>query len=387
MKTVLYAHGGSKNHGCEAIVRSTISLLQNQESPLLLSYNIKEDKMYELNEIVNLQQEIGDINKKSLTFFKAYISQKITGNFYQMDALQHKNAIDSIPEKDAALFIGGDNYCYSNVKNYQFINNYMQKKVNKMVLWGVSVEPELLNDKKIAKDIARFDMIFARESISYNALKKINQNTYLYPDPAFYLDMEKIPLPEGFEINNTVGINVSPMIIEHERDSGQVFKNYSNLIQYLLHNTGFKIALIPHVIWNSNDDRKPLKKLYDEFKDSGRMILVEDHNCMQQKYIISKCRFFLGARTHSTIAAYSSCIPTLVLGYSVKARGIARDLFGNEENYVVPVQNLKNNDDLTIKFQWIIDNENQIKKLLKNKKEEFTKIKEHYAKELYEDEK
>ena len=230
-------------------------------------------------------------------------------------------------------------------------------------------------------------MIFARESISYNALKKINQNTYLYPDPAFYLDMEKIPLPEGFEINNTVGINVSPMIIEHERDSGQVFKNYSNLIQYLLHNTGFKIALIPHVIWNSNDDRKPLKKLYDEFKDSGRMILVEDHNCMQQKYIISKCRFFLGARTHSTIAAYSSCIPTLVLGYSVKARGIARDLFGNEENYVVPVQNLKNNDDLTIKFQWIIDNENQIKKLLKNKKEEFTKIKEHYAKELYEDEK
>lgn len=386
MKIVLYAHGGSKNHGCEAIVRSTISLLKNQESPVLLSYNIKEDKMYNLNEIVNLQQEIGDINRKSLTFFKAYISQKITGKFYLMDALQHKGAIDSLPIKDAALFIGGDNYCYSNVKNYRFINNYMQKKVNKMILWGVSVEPELLNDKKIADDIARFDMIFARESISYNALKKINQNTYLYPDPAFYLDMEKVSLPEGFETNNTVGINVSPMIIEHERDCGLVFENYSNLIKYLLYNTGFKIALIPHVIWDSNDDRKPLKKIYDKFKDSGRIILIEDHNCMQQKYIISKCRFFLGARTHSTIAAYSSCVPTLVLGYSVKARGIARDLFGNEDNYVVSVQNLKNVDDLTTKFQWIIKNENKIKKQLKNKKEEYIKIKKYYAKELYEDE-
>ena len=39
--------------------------------------------------------------------------------------------------------------------------------------------------------------------------------------------------------------------------------------------------------------------------------------------------------------AYSSCVPTLVVGYSVKARGIARDIFGTEDRYVLPVQSLQ----------------------------------------------
>ena len=68
---------------------------------------------------------------------------------------------------------------------------------------------------------------------------------------------------------------------------------------------------------------------------------------MELKGYIARCRFFVGARTHATIAAYSSCVPTLVLGYSVKSRGIARDLFGNEENYVLPVQSLQEPDELT----------------------------------------
>lgn len=237
-----------------------------------------------------------------------------------------------------------------------------------MVLWGASVEPSLLEDKEIAGDLSRFDQIFARESISYNALKKINKNIYLYPDPAFYLDIEKIELPKDFEIRNTIGINISPMIIEHESYAGQAFKNYEYLIQYLLNNTSYKIALIPHVVWESNDDRKPLQLLFNKYKDSKRVILVDDHNCMQQKYIISQCRFFVGARTHSTIAAYSTCVPTLVVGYSVKARGIARDLFGDENNYIIPVQELKKEDDLLKKFQWIMEYEEDITQQLQIKK-------------------
>ena len=46
---------------------------------------------------------------------------------------------------------------------------------------------------------------------------------------------------------------------------------------------------------------------------------------------------FIGARTHATIAAYSTCVPTLVIGYSVKSRGIAKDIFGTDYGLVVPV--------------------------------------------------
>ena len=94
--------------------------------------------------------------------------------------------------------------------------------------------------------------------------------------------------------------------------------------------------------------------------------MIGDANCMQIKDCIARCRFFIGARTHATIAAYSTLVPTLVVGYSVKAKGIAKDLFGTYENYVVPVQFLKQPDDLTKAFIWLQNNEYRIKERLMN---------------------
>ena len=144
-------------------------------------------------------------------------------------------------------------------------------------------------------------------------------------------------------------------------------KNYEILIEHILKETDMAIALIPHVIWDDSDDRIPLMQLYERYKKSGRVLVIEDQNCSKLKYAISKCRFFVGARTHSTIAAYFSGIPTLVVGYSVKARGIARDLFGDEEQYSLSVQRLKETDELLKKFRWILENEELIKKQLNSK--------------------
>ena len=122
-----------------------------------------------------------------------------------------------------------------------------------------------------------------------------------------------------------------------------------------------KILLIPHVVWRSNDDRVVLRDLYERYAQTESVYLVEDCNCEKLKGYISKCRFFVGARTHSTIAAYSSCIPTIVVGYSVKAKGIAKDLFGTTDDYVVPVQTLEKDDTLADAFEWLLDNETQIR--------------------------
>ena len=94
------------------------------------------------------------------------------------------------------------------------------------------------------------------------------------------------------------------------------------------------------------------------------MLLFPDMPCQKLKYIISQCRAFIGARTHATIAAYSSCVPTLVVGYSVKARGIAKDLFGTEKHYVLPVQMLENPEELIRAYNWMMDREQKIKNRL-----------------------
>jgi polysaccharide pyruvyl transferase WcaK-like protein len=132
-------------------------------------------------------------------------------------------------------------------------------------------------------------------------------------------------------------------------------------IEYIINKTDMCVALIPHVVWEAVDDRKILKEFYEKYKSTNRVFLIDDCPCEELKGYISKCRFFIGARTHSTIAAYSSNVPTLVVGYSVKARGIAKDLFGTWENYVLPAQQIKESNELTKAFMWLEKNEINIK--------------------------
>lgn len=357
----LYAHGGSGNHGCEAIVRSTINLL-GQEGVTLISSRPEEDTYYGIDKLCNIiKDRSSKLNKKSLAFIKAYLSLKLKGDYIPMDKLWYAESFSNIKKGDIALSIGGDNYCYADVKKYVMLHDMLKDRGAQTVLWGCSVEPDVIANPEIAADLARYDLITARETISYEALKKVNPNTVLVADPAFTMNPEETELPKGFAVGNTVGINLSPMAIERETSKGIAYENFKNLIKHILDNTDMQVALIPHVIWEEGDDRIPLSRLYEEFKETGRVVIVEDHNSCQLKYIISKCRFFVGARTHSTIAAYSNFVPTLVLGYSVKARGIAEDIFGTHENYVVPVQHLKNENDITNAFSYICNNEKQIK--------------------------
>lgn len=340
---VLYLHSGSKNHGCEAIVRGTVKVLENiiDTKMTLLSQEKSEDLIYGIDKLIDVETGMQNINKKSFDFFKAYIDLKLKKDTSKMDALQYKVGLNYIDKDSIIISIGGDTYCYSNVYSHLEINKMYRKKAKKSILWGCSVEPDLFKDDKIAKDISEYSLIIARESISYEALKKINKNTYLYPDPAFQLDIEDVELPNGFLENNTIGINLSPLIMKCEEKEGITLSNYESFIQYIIDNSDMNVVLIPHVVWEHNDDREPLNKLYEKFKSSNRVVMIkEDYNAMQLKSIISKCKMFIGARTHATIAAYSTCVPTLVIGYSVKAKGIAKDIFGTYENYVLPVQSL-----------------------------------------------
>lgn len=357
----LYSHGGSGNHGCEAIVRSTIKVL-NENSVNVFSHNVDQDVKYGIDDICNLQKDtVSSIQRGSLKWLLSSIQSKTTGRIDLKVKYQRKLLFDNIHSGDICFSVGGDNYCYAGVEILGAVNYCLRKKHCKTVLWGCSVEPELLNNQHVINDISKFDLITVRESISYQALKRINNNTYLIPDSAFALDRIDLPLPTGWKENNTIGVNASPLILSSGNSENIVMEAYRKLIITIIENTDSTIALIPHVVWDNNDDREVLKQLYEEFKDTGRLVLVDDFNCMQLKGYIARCRMFIGARTHATIAAYSSCVPTLVLGYSVKSRGIAKDIFGTDKNYVISVQGMKNTNLLSEGFLWLLENEKSIK--------------------------
>ena len=265
------------------------------------------------------------------------------------------------------ISIGGDNYCYTELlKELKYANRLFTGQGAMTVLLGCSIEPELLSEPEIIEDMQRYTCIIARESITWQALSQagLKEKSYLVPDPAFLLSARKVSVPPGFHEGNMVGLNVSPMVVEREKCPGITMENYRQLIRLILEKTDMGVALIPHVVWKNNDDRTVLRTLFREFQNSGRVVMIEDADCETLKGYIARCRFFIGARTHSTIAAYSSLVPTLVLGYSVKARGIALDLFGTWENYVLPVQSLQHTDELARGFEWMLQREEVIKNRL-----------------------
>ena len=391
---LMYAHAGSGNHGCEAIVRSVCGMLGKENRVAVVSHDADEDRKYRLDDACSLIQE-RDISKHFLTHVVYYARRKLTGKGENF--LRYRYA-DAWPFENYkfAVSIGGDNYCYdSMISDLENANKMFNSNGLHTVLLGCSIEPKLIETRAdIREDMKLYDRIIARESITYNALKDAGlENVVMCPDPAFALKPEKTDMPAGFvtyepcegkadnvesaaerdkrsgdayrddsngrSCSGMVGINVSPMV-QNFAVTDIVLRNYERLIECILKNTDMNIALIPHVIWNRSDDRKPLQILYDKYNETGRVIMVSDRSCSELKTIISKCRFFVGARTHATIAAYSSCVPTLVMGYSVKSRGIARDLFGTDEHYVIPVQKLTSEEELSIGFQWLMKNENMV---------------------------
>ena len=89
-----------------------------------------------------------------------------------------------------------------------------------------------------------------------------------------------------------------------------------------------------------------------ELNQPERLFILdsEKYNYCQIRYIISKCEMFIGARTHAVISAYSTCVPTLALGYSVKSKGIAQDL-SLPDNTVVNSIGVTNDDEMASAFE------------------------------------
>ena len=358
----LCGHTGSQNRGCEAIVRSTIKLFKEaglKNKPYLATGNPKQDKDAGID---NLAEFIpySEYSSKLQRAFCAGV-RKITGNPIVGQNIIQKKLWSSIGEDDLSIAIGGDTYCYNGPTVFIAHNRKMQKKGVPSVLWCCSVGKEHITSG-VLEDLKRYTYIVAREEYTHEALLQAGipeEKIIRCCDPAFMLDIKECELPAGFEKGNTVGINISALV-----KNPDVYKAVEYIIEKIIEDTDMNICLVPHVydVAPESGDLALLREFYNKYENSGRMSIVDKaYSCEELKFIISKCRFFIGARTHSTIAAYSTMVPTLVLGYSIKSLGIAKDLFGSEKGYVIPYTEIKEKEHIYNAFSEIIKNEKAIK--------------------------
>ncbi len=369
-------HSGSLNRGCEAIVRSTAAILRNvmPENKICLFTDDFDTDIKLLRDVFDTisGQLASNTYGKKLNFsealkfrFYSVFSREKADELYFYRFFENTAILDS----DFYISVGGDVYCYGKSERYSALNRRIRERGKPTVLWGCSVGESDLNPGKI-KDLKGYDLIIPRESITLETLSNfVDVNKlHLHRDPAFSLNAQFLPLPDGFIEGNTVGINISPLISKYETDKtrGIGVASICDLIEYIIESTDSAIALIPHVMQPENDDYELMSTICEKYRDTGRVILIDARkmNAEQIKGYIARCRLFVGARTHATIAAYSSLVPTLVIGYSVKSQGIARDLFGTEDGLVVPIQNITDKSELTLAFKDLMKNEDKYREKL-----------------------
>lgn len=359
---LLYGHGGAFNHGAEAILQTTVSGIRavaNRSEIYLSSHFPEQDREFGIVPEHFLERDMYYVSKekqdKALGLAEGRYDKEI-----------YKTTIDAVDKNTIALSVGGDNYCYPAWHRWRCIHEEILKCGAKDILWSCSINPENI-DKKMLETLSTHYIIAARESLTYQALREKGLgNAKLYADVAFLLEPKSIELPKNFLKGQTVAINVSPLVMRREKEKGVVKEAILSLINYILQNTDMHIALVPHVVMPMDNDYSALSELFERYRDSkykDRICLCSDKlSAAEYKYIISQCRFGVFARTHASIAAYSTGIPTLVLGYSVKAQGIAKDM-GMEE-YVLDISELTDSQQLYLKFEGLLSKENYITKIL-----------------------
>jgi colanic acid/amylovoran biosynthesis protein len=359
---VFVGNGSYQNRGCEAIVRGTMEILRQEfGEPIQVSAGVYADQaeiqkqnIEEIDSAI-LSRSISGVGPRlSLKWWAAQANKRLGARFEP----QHWGMKSVTQNAIAALEVGGDNYSldYGRPENFMALDNFLQAQGLPVVLWGASVGPfdkDLEFAPRMFDHLRSLSAIFVRETASLEYLRNngVSDNIHLVADPAFVMNPVEppnskisFPLPEG-----AIGINLSPLVARF-RDSNKSAPALSEWLGYCCNlvksaaTLERPIILIPHVgsADPDNDDFSFLESLCNAVAHEVKVpikVLPRGLSAAELKWIIARCEIFAGARTHATIAALSSGVPTLSIGYSLKARGLNQDIFGNL-NYCISVTEL-----------------------------------------------
>ncbi|GAB1401287.1 polysaccharide pyruvyl transferase family protein [Elusimicrobiota bacterium] len=366
-KKVLIIIGAAKyNKGSEILLAGTVQLAKKAGADYIAvsSADISKGENLFLPLVDKYIPRYSDFVKKTIVRKLFNFLSRFAFLMDIMSLALYAGLINEAKNYGAIILIAADNFDYNKRRNFlnSMINILRKKTEAKILLYDFSINKDNIT-KYLLKDWQKVNLLTARDSLSFQNLKNAGITNVEYcPDPAFTVKPEFI---ESADIPNEVeyvGINLSNLILAGDK-SKKILNAYFGLIENIIFKKNLSVLLIPHVF--NGADLSALEVLYEKYKKTKKVFIVKNEqlNARQLKYIISRCRFFIGARTHATIGAYSSCVPTLVVGYSIKSKGIAKDLFGTHKNYVINAYDISG-DELSDGFEWLYKNENEVRNRL-----------------------
>lgn len=374
----LTGHPGFYNRGCEAIIASTLAMLR-AAWPDSRSVLFSGDPVGDGAVLAGTMAEV-----RGSTPGMLHPDRLLRAAHKRVPAALDpllRLAGPALYPVSACLSTGGDNYSldYGSPLWLVRADRFIMAAGVPLVIWGASIGP-FEKDPRIrgimADHLRKVDLITARESVTVEYLKTlgVSGNVVRVLDPAFGLEPEALTGRESEFVaaGDVLGLNVSPLIVKWRKDRSleTLVADLAGFVEHLI-GEGLKVLLVPHVLSKNNprgdNDLTVLNRVAEALRprQSAGVLAVsgESLSARQTKWLISRCRFFVGARTHATIAGLSSGVPTVTIAYSRKARGINRDLFGSER-YLLETSDVSR-DSLVKMFERLTADESRLRQTLK----------------------
>jgi colanic acid/amylovoran biosynthesis protein len=386
MKFYFAGHTTFGNRGCEALIRSTIGLIREQ-SPTATFLVPSSDETLDRRQwpaatSLGVRFVAAPRFPATIKWWNRMVRlvppmERLLVPHYSVDA----EVAEAIEGCDAMIMSGGDvlslDYGLASLYDWTGLAENALVRRKPVAVWAASIGPFMSKphvERFMTSHLGRYSGITVRETATRQYLASLGLDAPLVADPAFTL------VPEAFAdadsltagADGCLGFNVSPLIRTYRKDDESrrnLDREIITFVRDIVSTTSIDVLLIPHVgpldgsAWNS--DHEYMRSLFADVPDFDRRIRLAPPglNAAQLKHLISLCRFFIGARTHATIGAFSTGVPTASIAYSVKAKGINQDLFGHLD-FVLETPSVSSNT-LWEKFEEIRRRESEIRSTLK----------------------
>lgn len=201
------------------------------------------------------------------------------------------------------------------------------------------------------ESIANASCCMARDKQSYDyVIKNIPEQQKIaeYIDVAFFMPYKKIEQESGY---THVGLNISSLLwhggYTRENQFGlkcDYKKLVKEIINYFLSLKNTKVHLIPHVVEGERgieNDYEVSYEIWREYNNANLVLAPFALGPIEIKSYIAGMDFFMGARMHATIGAFSSGVPVVPMAYSRKFNGLFIDTL--QYDAMVDMKTMNNN--------------------------------------------
>lgn len=358
MKIYLTGQNNFGNRGCEALVRSTLTVLRRLDPSaqvLVPSADLARDQAQWPEAAAEGAQfvPVPAVPRRFVQWSRLVSRLPALAGLPWPQLPQDDPIRAHLRDCDLVLSIGGDNYSLDydlgSLAYFVAVAEAAMQMGKPALLWGASAGPfdrMPAVERQMARHMQRLSAVTLRETHSHAYAREVlglRERLHLVADSAFLLGRQPVDSsafwPSG--AGGVLGLNLSPLVDAVRRRAGassELIDEAARFVSELVASTDLGVLLVPHVApldgSAGNNDEIYLAGLQQRLAGLGPRVrsVPGGLNACQLKQLIAGCRFFIGARTHATIAALSSGVPTVSIAYSVKARGINLDLFDHEQH-------------------------------------------------------